>query len=63
MGVNGKSQSKLCSCAPEQASEVTMTLFSIKIHRLKGCRIVDSHLFSGFPLQGWIHFKYLCKCV
>lgn len=45
------------------ALKVIMTLFSIKIHCQKGCRAVESHVFSGFHLQGWIHFKYLCKCV
>lgn len=26
-------------------------------------RAVESHMFSDCHLQGWIQFKYLCKCV
>lgn len=50
---------------PEVSSEMTGTIFSIKPIGLEGCepRTVKSPVFSGSYLQGWIHFKYLCKCV
>lgn len=49
------------------SSEVTMNIFNAKIQCLKGDgvhrRVIESHLFSGCHLLGWIHFNYLCKYV
>lgn len=57
--VIGGRQSKLLSWLPTWI----MALVSIKAHHLGGCRAVEGHVFSGLHLQGWIPFKYLCKCV